>query len=241
MKKIYIILLLSGLFLNVHSQNYLHLSGGYSNINPDQWNRTISAYNFARPWLKNELPAIHNAWSYGFGYSGVIARGLFLSPEINYSRYSSSSTNNTTNVDIKINWLRASLYIDLYPMEFKLDSVGARIRPFIRLGGGASSLIPRISMNDSLTTVDDKLYKPYVWSYQLTAGLGCRFNIVKHIDLIPVFLLNYQPSVNLEDFSYAVQGNQILNLSDKQKIINPQFLLTLSIRIGRSEETRAKL
>jgi len=236
MKKLLILSCLFGISFLTSAQNYLHLNGGYSIMNPKEWNKTIATYNFTRPWLKNELTTLHRDWSYGLGYSGVIARGMFISPEANYTKFTSQSTNENINTTIKLNWLRGSLYLDLYPLEFNLDSVGFKTRPFVRLGGGATCLLPRITQNDSLTTVDDEPYNPVIWSYQLTGGVGCRFYLAKHIDLIPMVLYHYQPKVNLEDFSYALHGSRLPGLVDEQKLSTIQFFLTLSIRLGRNEE-----
>jgi hypothetical protein len=236
MKKILLILLLSISLNQVQAQRYLHLSAGYSDIRPDEWNKTISAYNFARPWLKNELPALRSAMTYGIGYSGVIGKGLFLTPDISYSRYVSAVVNEPANTTVDIRWFRGQMYLDVYPREFKLDSVGHVVRPFFRLGGGASSLLPRVTINDSLTTVDDEPYTPVVWSHQFSAGIGCRFNVAKHIDIVPVIMYHYQPGILLEDFSYALHGTQLPGLIDKQKMGNIQFMLTFSVRLGREDD-----
>ena len=85
--------LFASILHQVHAQRHITVYAGYSFINPKNWNRTIDAYNFARPWLKNSIPQIRYAKTWGGGTSGVIGKGFFLSPEFSYSRYSSSSEN----------------------------------------------------------------------------------------------------------------------------------------------------
>lgn len=232
MKKTLLLFILS-IFIGttISAQRHINIYAGYSFINPQNWNRTIEAYNFSRPWLSNPIPQIRTAKTWGFGTSGVIGKGFFLSPEFSYSRYTSSSENPPVSVAIDIKWFRGSMYLDMYPREFKLDTVAFTIRPFIRIGGGASSLLPQVITNNVFVNVDYETYKPIVWSYQLSAGLGCRIALTKRIDLSPVILYNYMPNVNLEDFSYALHGTQVPNLKDDESLKNFIFFLSLSFRM----------
>ena len=215
----------------ISAQRHINIYAGYSILHPQNWNRTIAAYNFSRPWLINSIPEIRTAKTWGFGTSGVIGKGFFLSPEFSYSRYSSSSENPPVSVAIDLKWMRGSMYLDIYPREFKLDSVAYIIRPFFRIGGGASCLLPRIEMNNVLVEMDNETYKPIIWSYQLSAGIGCRIALSKRIDITPVILYNFMPYVNLEDFSYALNGNQVPSLKDDERLSNLFFLMSLSVRL----------
>jgi hypothetical protein len=219
----------------ISAQRHITIYAGYSFINPQNWNRTIDAYNFSRPWLKNSIPQIRTAKTWDFGTSGVIGKGFFLSPEFSYSRYSSSSENPPVSVAIEVKWLRGSMYLDVYPREFMLDSVAYTIRPFFRVGGGASCLLPRVRINNELVNVDDETYKPIIWSYQLSAGVGCRIALTKRIDISPVVLYHFMPNVNLEDFSYALHGTQVPDLNDIQKISNLMAMISLSFRLTNDE------
>ena len=225
------IVLLICIGITTSAQRHINIYAGYSIIHPENWNRTIETYNFSRPWLSNTLPLIRTAKTWGFGSSGVIGKGFFLSPEFSYSRYSSSSENLPVSIAIDLKWLRGSMYLDMYPREFKLDSVAYIIRPFFRIGGGASCLLPRIRINNELVNVDDEAYKPIIWSYQLSTGIGCRIALSKRIDITPVILYNYMPNVNMEDFSYALNGNQVPNLIDDERLNNLFFLMSLSVRL----------
>jgi hypothetical protein len=234
-KTLPIFFLLFTISQTISAQRHITIYAGYSFINPQNWNRTIDAYNFSRPWLKNPIPQIRSAKTWGFGTSGVIGKGFFLSPEFSYSRYTSSSENPPVSHAIDVKWYRGSIYLDVYPREFKLDSVAYIIRPFFRIGGGASCLLPRVRINNELVNVDDDAYKPIIWSYQFSAGLGCRIALTKRIDISPVVLYNLMPNVNLEDFSYALHGTQVPDLNDKQKISNFIALLSLSLRLTNDE------
>ena len=234
-KSLLVLILLVSIFQTISAQRHINIYAGYSFINPQNWNRTIDAYNFSRPWFKNPIPQIRTAKTWGFGTSGVIGKGFFLSPEFSYTRYSSSSENPPVSVAIDVKWLRGSMYLDVYPREFKLDSVAYTIRPFFRIGGGASCLLPRVRINNELVNVDDETYKPIIWSYQLSAGVGCRIALTKRIDISPVVLYHFMPNVNLEDFSYALHGTQVPDLNDIQKISNLMAMISLSFRLTNDE------
>lgn len=227
--------LFAGILYQVKSQRHINLYGGISYLNPTNWNRTIDAFNFSRPWLSNSIPQIRTAKTWGFGTSGVIGRGFFLSPEFSYSRYTSFSENPPVSVAIDLKWIRGSIYLDMYPREFKLDTVAYTVRPFFRIGGGASCLLPRVRINNELVNVDDETYKPIIWSYQLSAGVGCRIALTKRIDIVPVFIYNFTQNVNFKNFSYALHGTQVPNLDDNQKISNFIALLSLSLRLTNEE------
>ena len=222
--------------VSVKSQNHLDIGLSYGYSNPTAWNRSISAYNFARPWLKQPLPLLHNTMATSLSFSGVIARGLFLSPTISHSKFNSRTENLPSKAAVQIRWMQAGVGLDIYPMEFGLDSVGYRIRPFVRLGGGATALMPRVYINDSLSTVDDEPYKPLVWSYYFNGGIGCRISITRIIDATPYVGINYFPSIDLEDFNYALHGTAVPNLTNVQKALNLQAGLSLSIRLGAKKE-----
>lgn len=232
MKKVVLFIFFSvGMFSFLHAQRHINLYAGYSFVNPQNWNRTIDAFNFSRPWLTNEIPPISKAFSWGFGTSGVIGKGVFLSPEFSHSRYNASSQNIPISMNIDLKWFRGNMYVDLYPRELKLDSVSFTLRPFVRVGVGASSILPRVSINNVLVGVDDATYKAIIWSYQLSVGFGCRVALGKRIDLTPLLLLHYTPNIHLEDFSYALHGTQVPNLNDNQRISNLMTLISVSYRL----------
>jgi hypothetical protein len=234
MKKIVSIILLLFTF-SAQGQRHLDVSSGYSFINPVDWNRTISAYNFARPWLDEKQPELHSAFSAGLNYSGVISKGLFLSPSLSHQMFKSKAENGNSKADIRFRWMSAELDLDIYPLEFGLDSVGFKIRPFVRVGGGASALLPRVLINDSLSIARGEVYDPIIWTYQFTAGLGCRFSISPTIDITPVFSTSYFPSIDLENFRYALHGTEYPDLTDITSVFRWQFTVALSIRLGSKE------
>jgi hypothetical protein len=221
-----------------NAQHYLDIQAGYSGVNPTQWNRTISAYSFARPWLTDVQPNIKTALNTSLAYSGVIAKGIFLTPSLSHQVFKSLAETVPSKTEIKIRWMSANLNIDIYPREFGLDSVGHTFRPFVRLGGGASSLLPRVRFNDSLSMVDDENYKPVIWSYQFNFGIGSRFAINNFLDISPIISAAYYPNINLEDFRYALHGTASPNLSDVQKLVNLQFMIAISIRLGLPKEEK---
>ena len=232
------IFILGAVSLLSNAQHYLDVQAGFSGINPTQWNRTISAYSFARPWLTNEQPNLKSGFNTSLAYSGVIAKGIFLSPTLSHQVFKSVAETAPSKTEIKIRWMSAGLFVDIYPREFGLDSVGHTFRPFVRVGGGASSILPRVRFNDSLATVDDEAYKPIVWTYQFNVGIGSRFAINKFLDVTPMISAAYYPTIDLEDFRYALHGTSSPNLSDVQRLVNLQFMLAISLRLGLPKEEK---
>jgi hypothetical protein len=221
-------------FLN--AQNYLNLYSGFSITSPKALNKTIETFNYSRPWLQNKLPLLNNTFTIGLGYTGILSKALFLSPDFQFNKTTSRSSNDNFNTNVEINWVRGNINLDIYPLEFGLDSVGHSFRPFVRVGGGASAIIPRIYLNDSLATIDDAAYKSHFWTYQFTGGLGCRIYINRIIDIMPFIQYNYHPSVDIEEFNLALHGTNVSQLSNVQKVSNFQFLLSLSLKLGRAKE-----
>ncbi|MEX1190054.1 MAG: hypothetical protein WED33_12410 [Bacteroidia bacterium] len=217
------------------AQRHLDFQAGYSYINPTEWNKTISAYNYARPWLEEKQPELHSSFRIGVGYSGVIGKGLFLSPSLSHQIFSSYAENGNSKADLRFRWMSAELALDIYPMEFGLDSVSFKIRPFVRIGGGASAILPRVFLNDSLSTARDEEYNPIVWTYQFSGGIGCRFAISNTIDLTPMITTSYFPSIDIENFRYALHGTEQPGLTDIDKFMNWRFTLSLSIRLGSKD------
>lgn len=227
--------ILSGSLL-LNGQNYLNLYVGHSYNMAKEWHRTVEAFNYARPWLNEELSSLRNGLSTGVGFTGILRKALFISPELQYNRFSTAADNSSFSTAVKLHWFRGQLNFDIYPREFKLDTVPFRVRPFVRIGGGASALLPRIRFNDSLATVNDQLYDPYVWTYHFTGGIGCRFSLNSSIDLMPVLLFNYHPFIVLEDFNLALHGTSVPGLRNDAPVSHFQALFSIAFRVGRKKD-----
>ena len=214
------------------AQNYFDISGGIQSIQQSAWNETIQTYNFNRVWLKEKMPDLRNSANVGIGYSGVLASGLFFSPSLTFSSFQSSAENGNYSSLVRLRWISAPFCFDIFPLEFGLDSISANVRPFIRVGGGASLLMPRVLINDSLTTVDDELYQPMVWPFFYTAGLGVRYNLNRSIGFLFTAMYLRYPSIELEDFSYALNGNNLVDLTNTTSVHSMTYQLSICLRLN---------
>jgi hypothetical protein len=218
--------------LPMFAQNYFDISGGIQSIQQSAWNETIQTYNFNRVWLKEKMPDLRNSSNVGIGYSGVLASGLFFSPSVTFSSFKSSAENGSYRSLVRLRWISAPLCFDIFPLEFGLDSISANVRPFLRVGGGASLLMPRVLINDSLTTVDDELYQPMVWPFFYTAGLGVRYNLNRSIGFLFTAMYLHYPSIELEDFSYALNGNNLVGLTNETSVQSMTYQLSVCLRLN---------
>lgn len=214
------------------AQNYFDVSAGIQSIDQSAWNRTIQTYNFNRIWLKEPLPDLRSASNFSLGYSGVLASGLFFSPSLTYSAFKSSAENENYSTLARLRWLSVPLCLDIFPLEFGQDSVSSSIRPFLRVGGGASLLMPRVLINDSLTTIDDELYQPMVWPFFYTAGLGVRYNLNRSFGFLFTAMYLRYPSIDLEDFSYALNGNNLVGLTNETSVQSMTYQLSICFRLN---------
>lgn len=214
------------------AQNYFDISGGIQSIQQSVWNETIQTYNFNRVWLKEKMPDLRNASNVGIGYSGILASGLFFSPTLTFSSFKSYSENGNYSSFVRIRWISAPLCFDIFPLEFGKDTISASLRPFLRVGGGASLLMPRVLINDSLTTVDDELYQPMVWPFFYTAGLGVRYNLNRSIGFLFTAMYLRYPSIELEDFSYALNGNNLVDLTNTTSVHSMTYQLSICLRLN---------
>jgi hypothetical protein len=233
MKKLRTIVFLSIFFSgNLISQNYFDVSGGMQTLQQTDWNKTIQTYNFNRIWLKEQMPDLRNASNVSIGYSGVLASGLFFSPSLSFSSFKSSATNGEYRSMVRLRWLSVPLCLDIFPLEFGKDSVSSSIRPFLRVGGGASLLMPRVLVNDELVTVGEEPYQPMVWPFFYTAGLGIRYNLNRSIGFMFSAMYLKYPNINLEDFSYALNGNNLVGLKNESSAQTMTFQLSCSFRLN---------
>lgn len=241
MKKIKLIVLLSILISSdLMSQNYFDVSAGMQSLQQTEWNKTIQTYNFNRIWLKEQMPDLRNASNVSIGYSGVLASGLFFSPSLSFSSFKSSATNGDYRSMVRLRWLSVPLCLDIFPLEFGKDSVSSNIRPFLRVGGGASLLMPRVLVNDELVTVSDELYQPMVWPFFYTAGLGVRYNLNRRFGFMFTAMYLKYPNINLEDFSYALNGNNLVDLENETSVQSMTFQLSFSFRLSGPKEEAAE-
>lgn len=233
MKKHFSLFLLLVIFMTrSEAQNYFDISAGLQSIDQTAWNRTIRTYNFNRIWLKEPMTDLRNASNFSLGYSGVLASGLFFSPSLTYSAFKSSTENENYSSLVRLRWLSVPLCLDIFPLEFGQDTVSSSVRPFLRVGGGASLLMPRVLFNDSLTTVDDELYQPMVWPFFYTAGLGVRYNLNKSFGFLFTAMYLRYPSIDLEDFSYALNGNNLVGLTNVTSVQSMTYQLSICFRLN---------
>jgi len=222
--------------LGAKSQNYFHVYGGYSNIKADEWNRSIKAFNYARPWLADQLRPLNSGLTAGMGFSGAITRGFFLGPELQYSRFKSEASNDPFSAMVRLNVYRGTMNADVYPLEFDVDSVEATIRPFLRIGAGASLFMPKVALSDSVVNVGNEVYNPLVWTFHYNVGVGCKFLLSNRIELMPMVLYTRNPTVDLDNFNIAVHGTTIPQLSNINSVNNWQFMVGISIKIKKADD-----
>ena len=198
----------------VSAQKYTDLRVGFSQLNASAWNETIRTYNESRFWQANKLPELKNAFTYGLGYSGVAGKGLFLSPSIQYSKFTSQTLANK----IDLHWVELELACDIFPLEFGMDSVHYRVRPFLRLGYAGSMLLTRVKLADGAAGIDGELYEPYNWPYIFHAALGLRYQPTLVVGFFMIFDARFAPNARINDFRTALLGSNYLNSSDQNTV-----------------------
>lgn len=222
------------------AQNHWDFQGGRSVLDQVTWNRTIQTYNLSRFWLNEPLPEIQSGWLGGIGFNGVLLKGVYISPQVQYSSFRSAANNPNLNTLLRFRWINGTVAFDLFPLEFRLDTVRYRVRPFVRLGGGASLVMPRMLQNDSLVRVGGEAWQPMVWPFYYHVGLGVRVGLSRSVGLVFTATHSYYPSVNLRDFSTALNSNSLVGLQNDAIVNYWNFNLGLSLRLHPTEEDEEK-
>jgi hypothetical protein len=220
--------LLSLAFHWANSQKYTDLRVGLSYLNAASWNETIRTYNDSRFWQENDLPELKGTFAYGLGFSGVAGKGLFLSPSIQYSKF----TSQTPTDKIDLHWVELELACDIFPLEFGMDSVHFRLRPFVRLGYAGSMLLTRIRLADGNASIDGEPYEPYNWPYILHAALGLRYQPTSVVGFFLLLDARFAPNARINEFRTALLGSNYLNSSDQNnvRILGIQSGITFRIK-----------
>jgi hypothetical protein len=206
-------MLLCAFALQIKAQNYWDIAYQSGRSTYTNWNQSISYFNESRFWQEKPLSPLE--WSRGASvcYSGVLGRGLFISPQLAYADLKSEGT----AAQITFRNYSAQVGFDVYPLEFKLDSVAYLLRPFIRLSGGGDLYRPNISMANTTAMYMDEPYKPYCWTYRLESSLGLRLRITEMLGMH--FVGGYRFSkVLMDNFHRALNGVTTSTLSDAEKL-----------------------
>jgi hypothetical protein len=219
----------------VNAQNYINLGAGLSDINVKEWNKSIDAFNYARPWLNTPLNNLRSGQLYQASLTAILGKAFFVSPQLAYMQIARSASTGSFATKLNIRRFSGGLNFDIYPREFGLDTVYFEVRPFVRLGGAASAFLPRIRFNDERATVNDQVYEPIIWTYQVHAGLGCRFSLSRWFDIMPVIQLNYFPNVQLENFSQALHGTNVPGLNNNARLLKTEATVFFCFRIGQNK------
>jgi hypothetical protein len=214
MRQIHIFLLLFSV-IAADAQNYIDLRAGFSSMQADAWNQTIQTYNETRFFNESKLPNLRLGHNLGLGFSGVLGKGVFISPSLQYREYSTESNLNK----IDLHWFDLGLACDIYPLEFGLDSVAFILRPFFRIGFAGTMLLTRIDLADGPASVDGEPYAPYNWPYLLQSGIGLRY---QPWNVLGFFLLldgNYSPNASITDFRRALLGSLYAYSGDNNRVL----------------------
>lgn len=214
MMRLIFLTLLSLTFHWVNSQKYTDLRAGVSCLNATAWNETIRSYNESRFWQENKLPELKTAFTCGLGYSGVAGKGLFLSPSVQYAKF----TSQTPTDKIDLHWVELELACDIFPLEFGMDIVHYRVRPFLRLGYAGSMLLTRIRLADGNAGIDGEPYEPYNWPYIFHAALGLRYQPTSVLGFFLLLDARFAPNARINDFRTALLGSNYLNSSDQNTV-----------------------
>jgi hypothetical protein len=213
MRQILILIFFSA--FTVNAQNYIDLRAGFSSMKAEAWNQTIQTYNETRFYNESKLPELKVAHSFGLGFSGVLGKGVFISPSLQYRAYSTES-----NLDkIDLHWIELGLACDIYPLEFSLDSVAFMLRPFFRFGVAGTMLLTRIDLADGPASVDGEPYATYNWPYLVQSGIGVRY---QPWNVLGVFLIldgTYSPNASITDFRKALLGSLYANSGDNNRVL----------------------
>lgn len=220
------------------TQNYLNIGASRGRFYSTELNKSIEAFNYSRPWLTGELKPLKNISGLSLSHTGIWRKGLFISPGLVYSRIRSEAGNSHFDTRVDIHISRLNVAFDIFPLEFNLDTVNYFIRPFLRLGVSGVSVIPRIIFNDSTATIRDLEYKPFLWTWQYEAGLGCHFRINKIFSIVPLIQYQSSPHFKVGNFGKALNGSSRPELSDQTRLRAVQFWLNLSFRTGLSRNKK---
>jgi hypothetical protein len=225
-RQIYSIMLLFFALVS-NAQNYIDLRTGFSWLHADAWNNTIQTYNETRFWQESQLTELKQGSSFGLAFSGVLGKGFFLSPSINYKKFSAKS--NLEKIDLQ--WLDLGLACDIYPLEFRMDSVSFRLRPFVRIGFAGSMLLARIALANGPATIDAETYAPYNWPYLLHTGIGLRYQPRNVLGFFILIDASNSPNASITDFRKALLGSLYANSKDKNKTLQLGLHAGLTFRL----------
>jgi hypothetical protein len=228
------ILLFGASILN--GQNHWDFMGGLQSMNPKAWNRTIQAYNFSRVWQNEPMPELRSAMIAGLGFNGVLLKGVYISPQLQYGSFRSLVEQESINTLLRLRWASGIIAFDLFPLEFGLDTVRYRFRPFVRLGAGASLVMPRFLQNDSLVSVNGTIWQPMVWPFFSYAAVGIRVSLNHSLGIVLLASHHFFPEVRLPDYTTAVHGTALPSLKDKDKIHQWNVQFGFSLRLHPTEE-----
>lgn len=227
-------------FQQGYGQNHFDLELSSLSMAAKPWNQTIAHYNLSRFWLTEKLPELHQSWAGGISYNGVLLKGIYISPALQYAAFKSSASNPDYAHFIRMRWISGSISFDVFPLELKLDTVRYHWRPFIRVGGGGSLIMPRVFQNDSLVYVNDEVYQPMVWPLFYQLGLGLRYEINRSLGLVLSAQYRNYPNIMLRDFDRAVNGNAMPDLQNDAPIAQWNFQLGLSFRFTAASNAIAE-
>ncbi len=210
-----------------NAQNYIDLRTGFSWLQANAWNTTIQTYNETRFWQESPLTELKQGSSFGLAFSGVLGKGIFLSPSIQYKKFSAKS--NLERIDL--HWLDLGLACDIYPLEFRMDSVSFRLRPFVRIGFAGSMLLARIALANGPASIDGETFAPYNWPYLLHTGIGLRYQPRNVLGFFILIDASTSPNASITDFRTALLGSLYANTKDENRALQLGLHAGLTFRL----------
>lgn len=214
------------LFAYKHSTHQqLGLFAGYNYLNAPEWNKMISAYNFARPYLQNKMPSLTHGFTIGAYYSMPVHLGINLNPEFLVSRYRASADN--FGEKFTIGSMQYSLVANVRMYVFNLKKHhGHHVKDniFVDLAPSFTLFSTTVRQGDDRALLSSgEEFKSNVLSVDMRVGLGYDIHISNTLTFTPNIRFNWYPKLEIKNMNEAVTGSDVPDLSNKSQLFNLQI------------------
>ncbi|MDZ4823570.1 MAG: autotransporter outer membrane beta-barrel domain-containing protein [Flavobacteriales bacterium] len=219
----------------------LNLTPSYTFLYSKQWDEIFQTYNFSRPWQQPLSPLAHGIGArLGFEFLFSEKGQVFLNPHIGYKAFSSSITNNGTEISTGIQLLEGGIEIRINPKAlFKQHGFIGALGPrwFISITPGYTFFLPHVKRNgERIETAEDEIYRPLSSSFCASLGSGYHLLMVGRFVLTPTLSAAWFPVAELYNFSEAVNGHNQTALKNQSENV---LMFNAGLRISMTSTDKS--
>lgn len=202
-------------FDSFSQKNALGLSPEYSYFQNKTWNHLEDTYHQVFDTIQHRHPYLHHLPGINLVYERELAEYLYVQPFAQYQRATTTSTNNSIALKLKVQFLSAGANLNWYPVKMAKGQNKSVLNPFyLRLALGATYSLNSITLGGKVAYDDStQSARSSNLSIFVEAGMGYDLHFGRLV-VQPFIGARAYPSMYMQSMEYFIDASRRYDQQD---------------------------